>query len=70
MTLKKFKAKTHKSSKKRIKVTNGGDLAKGKLMIAKSFRQHRMIGKSRSRVLKGRKYTELHKCYDKLKAII
>jgi ribosomal protein L35 len=70
MTLKKFRAKTHKSSKKRIKVTNGGDLKIGKLMINRANRQHRMIGKSRSRVLSGKKYKVLASCYNKLRAII
>jgi ribosomal protein L35 len=70
MTLKKMKAKTHKASKKRIKVTMGGDVLLGKLMINRSNRQHRMIGKSRSRVLRGKKYKELAPGFNKLRAII
>jgi ribosomal protein L35 len=70
MSLKKFRAKTHKTTKKRIKVTNGGDLSKGKLLINRPNRQHRMIGKSRSRVLKGKKSTVLSAGHTKFRTVI
>ncbi len=67
MTLKKMRTKTHKGTKKRIKVTNGGN---GKLMIARINQGHRMIKKSRTRKLRARRKTVLSKTYDKLKKVM
>lgn len=68
--IKKFKAKTHKSSVKRIKITAGGDLSKGKLIVRRKNRKHRMIGKQRERVLKGRTDTVLKSSHLKFKIVL
>lgn len=65
-----MRAKTHKATQKRIKVTKNGDIQEGKLLVNRPNRQHRMIHKSRSRVLKGRKTTVLTKIHNKLRAMI
>jgi ribosomal protein L35 len=70
MTLKKMRAKTNKSIKKRLKITKGGDLEEGKMLTNRNNRQHRMIGKSRVRVLKGKKSTVLSSVHQKLKKLI
>ena len=61
MTLKKFRPKTHKGIAKRIKLSGTG-----KMQVNRKNRQHRMIGKSRSRVLKGKKSTVLNTLHSKL----
>ena len=48
-----MRSKTHKATKKRIKVSLGGDTANGKLQIKRINRSHRLIKKSRERKLKG-----------------
>lgn len=70
MAVKKFRAKTHKTTQKRIKVSNGGDLSKGKLLVSRPNLQHRLIGKSRSRKLKGKTATVLSKTYAKFRSVI
>lgn len=65
-----MRAKTHKSSVKRIKITNGGDKSKGKLMVERANVQHRMIGKQRERTLKARKMTVLSSVHNKFKSVI
>lgn len=70
MALKKFKAKTHKASVKRIKVTKGGDKLTGKLLVSRSNRSHRMIGKQRERMLKGKTTTNLATSHDKFRKVI
>lgn len=65
MTLKKFRAKTHKGISKRIKLSAGG-----KIQVNRPNRQHRMIGKSRARVLKGKKSTVINPLHKKLLALI
>jgi ribosomal protein L35 len=68
--IKKFKAKTHKGTVKRIKITNGSDPNTGILMINRINDNHRNIGKSRTRLLKAKRKTKLHKGYKKLRSII
>lgn len=68
--LKKFKSKTHKGAKKRIKLTNGSKTSTGKLMINRINDNHRNIGKSRERLLRGRRKTKLSNTYKKLRNVI
>jgi ribosomal protein L35 len=70
MSLKKMKPKPRKGIVKRIKVTNGGDLSKGKLMTDRPNDNHRLIRKSRQRKLKAKKSTVLSKIMDKLRAVM
>jgi len=70
MALKKFRPKPRKGAVKRIKVSNGGDLSKGKLMINRINKAHRNINKSRTRLLKAKRPTVLSKTLRKLKKII
>ncbi|NJK71594.1 hypothetical protein HC864_02930 [Candidatus Gracilibacteria bacterium] len=46
---------------KRIKVTKGGDLVNGKLLVERINDNHRLIRKSRVRKLKARRKTTLGK---------
>lgn len=59
MAVKKMRAKTRKGIVKRIKVTNGGDISKGKLVVNRIGDNHRLIRKSRSRKLKAKRNTTL-----------
>jgi ribosomal protein L35 len=70
MSLKKFRAKTHKSSVKRIKVSKGGNPENGKLQVSRSNRSHRLIGKQRERMLKGKTVTKLSTAHDKFRKVI
>jgi ribosomal protein L35 len=70
MKIKKMKPKTRKGAVKRIKVTNGVDLSKGKLMVNRTNDNHRLIRKQRERMLKARKAGALSPIFNKLKAII
>jgi ribosomal protein L35 len=70
MKIKKMKPKTRKGAVKRIKVTNGGDLAKGKLLVNRTNDNHRLIKKQRERMLKSKKAGELSSIFNKLKAIM
>ncbi len=70
MALKKMRAKTHKGARKRIHVTNGGDLSVGKLTISRIFKNHRKSKRQRERVLKAVRSTTLNAIHNKLKAII
>lgn len=65
MALKKMRAKSHGGLTKRIQKTGSN-----KLVIKRINASHRMIKKSRERVLKSRRKTTLSKAHDKfLKAI-
>ena len=55
----KPKVKSYKSATKRFKVTNGGDVKKGKILTRAINRNHRMISKDRARILAGKKASEL-----------
>jgi ribosomal protein L35 len=70
MSVKKMRAKTHKGTVKRIKITNGGNLETGKMVIGRINDNHRNIGKSRERLLRGRRSTTLGKTFKKLKAVM
>jgi ribosomal protein L35 len=70
MKIKKMKPKTRKGAVKRIKVTNGGDLSKGKLMVNRTNDNHRLIKKQRERMLKSKKAGELSAIFNKLKSIM
>ncbi len=65
MTLSKFRSKSHKATKKRIKVS-----ANGKILLNRTNKQHRMIGKSRSRTIKGKKLTIASTTLNKFRDII
>jgi ribosomal protein L35 len=68
MALKKMRAKSRKSIVKRIKLTNGGDMKTGKIVINRINDNHRMIKKSRTRTLKAKKNTILTgKAFNKYK---
>lgn len=68
--IKKFKAKSHKGTVKRIKITKGKDPFTGVLMIDRINNNHRNIGKKRERLLKGRRSTKLKKMYNKLRSVL
>lgn len=54
------KVKSRGAISKKIKVTNGGDPKKGKMMIGVIGRCHRMIKKRRQNVLSGKRKTALN----------
>lgn len=66
----KIKPKSFGSASKRIKVTNGGDTKDGKLKVEVINRSHRMIKKSRSKVLSGKKNTTLNAVHDKYRNVL
>jgi len=70
MTLKKMRSKTKKSVSKRLKVTNGGDLIKGKLILNRAGDNHYNTRKSRSRTIKAKRDVIADKIHNKLKAVI
>ncbi len=65
-----MRAKTHKGTAKRVKVTNGGDLSDGKLVTNRINKGHRNIKKQRERLLKSRRSTTLNKIHNKLKSLL
>ncbi len=65
-----MRAKTHKGTKKRIKITNGGDLKKGKMLSNRPNDNHRNIGKQRERLLRSRRSTKLSQTHVNLKKIM
>jgi ribosomal protein L35 len=67
MAVKKMRAKSRKGIVKRIKISNGGDLFTGKLMVNRINDNHRLIKKSRTRKLKAKKYSVLSKAMNKLR---
>ena len=67
MALKKMRSKTHKATSKRVKISNGGDISKGKLQVNRNNTAHRNIKKQRERLLKSKRSTVLSKVHDKLK---
>ena len=70
MAIKKMRAKTRKGAVKRIKLSNGGDLKTGKLIVNRINDNHRLIKKSRTRKLKAKKNTVLPKMFNKLRKIL
>jgi len=68
MAIKKMRAKTHKGTIKRIKVSNGGDLESGKLITNRINKAHRNIKKQRERLLKSKRSTTLNSIHNKLKS--
>lgn len=67
--IKKFKPKTHKGTKKRVKLTKGGS-TEGNLMINRINDNHRNIGKSRTRLLRAKRATKLGGYHKKLKKVM
>ena len=67
MAIKKMRAKTHKGTKKRIKITKGGDLKNGKMMANRAGDNHRNIKKSRERLLRARTETCVSDAHSSLK---
>lgn len=65
-----MRAKTHKGTKKRIKISNGGDLKKGKMLSNRPNDNHRNIKKSRERLLRSKRSTKLSKAHVKLKKVM
>ena len=69
--VKKFKRKSHKGTRKRIKVTKGKKSPfDGSLLVGRIGDNHRNIGKSRKRLLKAKKNTKLQKMFDKLRRVL
>jgi ribosomal protein L35 len=67
MALKKMRAKTHKGTQKRIKITNGGDLKKGLMLANRPGDNHRNIKKTRERLLRARRASNISKAHASLK---
>jgi ribosomal protein L35 len=70
MAIKKMRAKSRKGVVKRVKITNGGDIHTGKLMVNRINDNHRLIKKSRTRKLKAKKSTVLKKVMNKLRRVM
>jgi ribosomal protein L35 len=70
MAVKKMRSKTHKSVSKRLKVTKGGDLINGKIILNKAGDNHYNTRKSRSRTIKAKRDVVADKIHNKLKAVI
>ncbi|MGL4759745.1 MAG: hypothetical protein ACRCXZ_10530 [Patescibacteria group bacterium] len=70
MAVKKMRAKTRKGVVKRIKISNGGDKSKGKLIVNRINDNHRLIKKSRNRKLKAKKNSVLNKSFNKYKSVM
>ena len=65
-----MRAKSRKGVVKRIRITNGGDKKKGKLVVNRINDNHRLIKKSRKRKLKAKKNTILSKAFNKYKSVM
>jgi ribosomal protein L35 len=70
MAIKKMRAKSRKGVVKRIKISNGGDMKTGKLIVNRINDNHRLIKKSRTRKLKAKKNTVLGKAFNKYKTVM
>jgi len=70
MAIKKMRAKSRKSVVKRIKVTNGGDPMKGKLMVSRINNSRLHIKKRRSVKLRANKDTVLNAVHSKLRVLL
>jgi ribosomal protein L35 len=70
LKMKKMKPKTRKGAVKRIKISNGGNLAIGKMISNRPNDNHRLIRKPRTRKLKAKRSTTLSNTFSKLKAIM
>jgi ribosomal protein L35 len=70
MTLKKFRAKTHKGAKKRIRISNGGDKSKGLLMVNRINHNHLQNKKARKVNLRFKRDTALGKTAKRLKKLL
>jgi ribosomal protein L35 len=66
----KVKPKSFGSASKRIKVTKGGSKQEGKLQVKVINRTHRMIKKSRSKVLEGKRNSTLSSVHDKYRDVL
>lgn len=65
-----MKPKTRKGIVKRIKVSRGGDLKNGVLMVNRINDNHRLIRKSRVRKLRSKRSTKLSSSSNKLKQVM
>jgi hypothetical protein len=70
MALKKFRPKSKKSMKKRIKVSNGGDLNSGKLIVKRKNMNHRLIRRRSSVKIKSHTETVLPETFKAIRAVI
>jgi ribosomal protein L35 len=70
MAIKKMRAKSRKGIVKRVKVTNGGNIMTGKLVVNRINDNHRLIKKSRTRKLKAKRNTVLSKAMNKLRRVM
>jgi hypothetical protein len=70
MAIKKFRAKSRKSVRKRVKLTNGGDKKKGKLIVNRINNSRLHLKKSRKVKLRAKTDTVLSEVHDKLKKLI
>jgi ribosomal protein L35 len=70
MAIKKMRAKSRKGVVKRIRISNGGDMKTGKLIVNRINDNHRLIKKSRTRKLKAKKNTTLSKAFNKYKSVM
>lgn len=65
-----MRAKSRKSVVKRIKVTNGGDILKGKLMVGRINNSRLHIKKRRKVKLRAHKDTVLNAVHSKLRVLL
>lgn len=70
MALKKFRAKSRKAVRKRVKVTNGGDKKKGKLIVNRVNNARLHLKKSRKVKLRAKTDTVLSEVHGKLKKVL
>lgn len=68
--IKKVKAKTRKAVKKRVKITNGGDKKKGKLVVNRINNSRLHIKKSRKIKLRAKKDTVLSDVHSDLRKVL
>jgi len=67
MALKKFRAKSKKAIRKRVKLTNGGDKKKGKLIVNRINNSRLHLKKSRTVKLRAKRDTVLSEVHEDLK---
>lgn len=70
MAVKKMRAKRHKGTVKRVKLSKGSDKNEGKLMINRINKGHRLIKKTGERKLRSQRSTVISKAYDKLRKVL
>lgn len=70
MALKKFRTKSKKAARKRIKITAGGDPFSGKLLVSRANARHYKIKKPRKQTIRAHKDTKLSYVHDKLRSVL